>query len=134
MRARQKERLVRILLKRKEQIERNIREALYETANASQIEMNDEVDIATVNLEAQTEVAIGEQQARELREIERALAKVGQKTFGICEMCGEPIGLERMLVKPHARYCIVCREAYEKNATAVAAKSGFSRAKRLNGV
>ncbi|MDR1450858.1 MAG: RNA polymerase-binding protein DksA [Helicobacteraceae bacterium] len=134
MRTRQIERLVKILLKRKEQIERNIHEVLNETANASQVEMNDEVDIATVNLGAQTDAAIGKQQTQELREIERALAKVGGSGFGVCEMCGEPIGIERMLVKPHARYCIVCREAYEKNENAVAAKNGFARAKRLSGV
>jgi DnaK suppressor protein len=127
------ERLVKILLKRKEQIERNIQEAFSETTNAAQIEMNDEVDIATVNLSAQTEAAIGEQQAQELKEIEYALTKVSQGTFGVCEMCGEPIGEDRMLVKPHARYCIVCREAYEKNVASSSSKNGFAPARHSGG-
>jgi DnaK suppressor protein len=129
MRLREVTRLVKILTERKEQIERNIIGVINETASATQAETNDEVDVATISLGALTDAAIGEQQVKELREIEHALTKVNQGSFGTCEMCGEPIGLERMRVKPHARYCIVCREAYEKNSN-----GGFARSQsRANG-
>jgi len=60
------------------------------------------------------EVAIGEQQELELIEIEVALGKIKDKQFGICEMCEEEISMQRLKVKPHAKYCIDCREIVEK--------------------
>jgi DnaK suppressor protein len=59
--------------------------------------------------------AIGSQQQVELMEIETALAKINNGQYGICEMCEEEIGFQRLKVKPHAKYCIDCREIAEKN-------------------
>ena len=52
---------------------------------------------------------------QELQEIETALAKIKVKQYGICEMCEDDIGFQRLKVKPHAKYCIVCRPIVEKN-------------------
>jgi DnaK suppressor protein len=54
------------------------------------------------------------QQRKELNEIELALDKIKQGTYGICEMCEEPIGKARLEVKNFARFCITCREITEK--------------------
>ena len=51
----------------------------------------------------------------ELAEIEAALGKIKAKQYGICEMCEDDIGFQRLKVKPHAKYCIVCRPIVEKN-------------------
>ncbi|MDR1911988.1 MAG: RNA polymerase-binding protein DksA [Helicobacteraceae bacterium] len=115
MRLREIQRLTKVLLARKDQIERNLNGVVEEAVSAAQSEINDEADVAAISVGAQTDAAIGEQQLKELKEIEHALSKVSSGNFGVCEMCGEKIGLDRMRVKPHARYCIVCREAYEKN-------------------
>ena len=42
------------------------------------------------------------------------MGKIKAGTYGICEMCEEPIGKERLLVKNFARYCISCREINER--------------------
>ena len=42
--------------------------------------------------------------------------KIANKTYGICDMCEEEIGIPRLKVKPHAKYCIACREIIEKTA------------------
>ena len=42
------------------------------------------------------------------------LGKIKRGTFGICEMCEEPIGFPRLEVKNFARFCITCREITEK--------------------
>lgn len=41
-----------------------------------------------------------------LEEVERALAKVDDGTFGTCEECGEPIAAARLEAMPATRYCI----------------------------
>jgi RNA polymerase-binding transcription factor DksA len=43
----------------------------------------------------------------ELADIELALRKLGDGSYGICEECGKPIGEERLAAKPWARLCIV---------------------------
>lgn len=41
-----------------------------------------------------------------LDEVERALGKLEDGTYGICEECGEPIAAARLEAMPAARYCI----------------------------
>lgn len=50
--------------------------------------------------------ALAAQLRNELEEVERALAKLDQGTYGRCETCGEPIAPARLEAKPAARYCI----------------------------
>ena len=46
-----------------------------------------------------------------LREIDEALARIADGTFGVCEVTGKPISLPRLLAKPLARVSIeVARE------------------------
>jgi len=78
-------------------------------------ELNDEGDYAAASVETAVDSAILEQQYCELQEIELSLAKIKHGMYGICEMCEEPIGIERLEVKNFARYCITCREIKEKN-------------------
>jgi DnaK suppressor protein len=43
-----------------------------------------------------------------LADVERALEKLGDGTYGICDSCGEPIGEERLEAIPSATLCISC--------------------------
>ncbi|MBD3800565.1 MAG: RNA polymerase-binding protein DksA [Campylobacterales bacterium] len=104
-----------ILRARKAQIMKNISGVEAELNGLSDIEMNDEGDYAAISNENMVDTAIGTQQGTELLEIELALSKITVGTYGICEMCEEPISFARLKVKPHARFCIDCREIAEKN-------------------
>jgi len=104
-----------MLLSRKEQIEKNIDGVEKEMDALRGLELNDEGDYASVSNDNMVENAIGSQQEMELKEIEVALGKIKDETYGICEMCEEDIGFQRLKVKTHAKYCIDCREIAEKN-------------------
>ncbi len=43
-----------------------------------------------------------------LAEVEHALAKLDDGTYGVCERCGEPIAFARLEAMPAARLCINC--------------------------
>jgi RNA polymerase-binding transcription factor DksA len=43
-----------------------------------------------------------------LREVDDALAKFADGTYGKCESCGEQIGEARLEAMPSARFCIAC--------------------------
>jgi len=102
------------LLDRRVQIEKNLRGATLELDSIRELELNDEGDYAAASAESVVDSAILVQQRKELNEIELALDKIKNNKFGICEMCEEPIGIERLKVKNFARYCITCRKINEK--------------------
>ena len=104
-----------ILNSRNEQIVKNIRGVNAELDQLNSLELNDEGDHAAVNNNSMIESAIVQQQEQELREINVALGKISTRDYGICEMCEDDIGFQRLKVKPHAIYCIDCREIVEKS-------------------
>ena len=99
---------------RKEQIQNNINSTLKDMQDLQKTHLSDEADHASVSSDRLTKHAINKQQALELREIEYAKDKIRDGRYGICEMCEESISFQRLKVKPHAKYCIVCREIVEK--------------------
>jgi len=104
-----------ILESRKEQIVKNISGVNDELSQLSSLELNDEGDHASVNNNSMVESAIVSQQEKELQEIQVTLSKIANGDYGICEMCEDKIGFQRLKVKPHAIYCIDCREIVEKS-------------------
>ena len=48
-----------------------------------------------------------------LRWVDRAITKMDLGTYGICELCGAPIGLERLEALPWAILCIDCKRKGE---------------------
>ncbi len=106
----------RMLEERKAQILKNISGSSRELDGLqSSGEVMDEGDFAAVSTDNMINEEIMAAQQRELKEIEEALAKIAQGTYGICEMCEEPIGVQRLKVKPFAKYCITCRQIAEKS-------------------
>jgi DnaK suppressor protein len=49
---------------------------------------------------------LADQLRAELDEVERALTKLDEGTYGKCETCGEAIGEARLEAMPAARFCI----------------------------
>ena len=102
------------LSERKIQIEKNLTGTTLELEEMRDLDLSDEGDHAAASAETIVDSAILVQQRKELNEIELALDKIKKGTYGICEMCEEPIGKPRLEVKNFARFCITCREINEK--------------------
>ncbi|MCE3038558.1 TraR/DksA C4-type zinc finger protein [Helicobacter anatolicus] len=77
--------------------------------------LNDEMDVISANLQHNLNEILLQKHGQEIKKITKALQKMTNNIYGICEMCDEEIVLERLLIKPHAEYCVKCREIYEKN-------------------
>lgn len=60
----------------------------------------------------------------ELTEVEHALERIAQGTYGRCMVCGDPIPLARLRVRPAARRCVACREELEQRMHRTAAGAG----------
>lgn len=53
---------------------------------------------------------------RKLDEIELALRAAEEGTYGICEVCGQPIDPARLKIMPEATMCVPCKTATERRA------------------
>ncbi|MDX9796261.1 MAG: RNA polymerase-binding protein DksA [Sulfurimonadaceae bacterium] len=107
------EELKEILEKRKELITKNIQESRNSIDSLKNSECNDDVDYAEISSDSFKEGIIANQQLKELNEIDDALKRINNGTYGICEMCDETIALGRLRAKPFAKFCTPCREIYE---------------------
>jgi DnaK suppressor protein len=63
-------------------------------------------DSGQVAAEMGENMALFNQLTEQLEEVEHALAKVDEGTYGTCERCGEPIGEARLEAMPATRYYI----------------------------
>jgi DnaK suppressor protein len=112
---RQVSQLEEILLERKKHIENNISDSIDNIAQLNNCDCKDEFDFAEASSDSFTSGVIVNQQKQELKEINEALENIKNGTYGICEMCDEPIAIGRLKAKPFAKYCTDCREIYENN-------------------
>jgi DnaK suppressor protein len=46
----------------------------------------------------------------QLRDVERALRKIEDGTYGVCERCGQPISPERLEALPYSALCMNCKQ------------------------
>jgi DnaK suppressor protein len=58
-------------------------------------------------------LSIGDAERRMLRQVDEALDKIRQDTYGLCESCGEMINERRLEALPFAKLCIKCQEKEE---------------------
>ena len=48
-----------------------------------------------------------------IQKVEIALAKISTGSYGVCEVCEEPIEVKRLEARPVATLCIACKEEQE---------------------
>jgi DnaK suppressor protein len=77
-------------------------------------EMPDEVDLASSEYIQSFALRLRGRERNFLDKIETALRKIDAGEFGVCEDCGEPIGLKRLEARPETTLCIRCKEDQER--------------------
>ncbi len=70
----------------------------------------DLIEQANADEEAELQIQLHQADARLLRAIEEALVRISQGTFGMCEVCKQPISKVRLEAVPWARHCRECKE------------------------
>jgi RNA polymerase-binding transcription factor DksA len=72
-----------------------------------------QADIASETFEREKDFSILEQVEAELADVERALARLDDGGYGLCEACHCAIGDERLAALPAARFCVEHQAAAE---------------------
>jgi len=75
---------------------------------------NDQADVGSTTLERDHEMSLANNARDMLDQIERALARIDDGTYGVCESCGKAIGKGRLQAFPRATLCVSCKEREER--------------------
>ncbi|MEJ2715825.1 MAG: RNA polymerase-binding protein DksA [Deltaproteobacteria bacterium] len=74
----------------------------------------DPADRASMESDRNFELRIRDRERKLLSKIRNALEKIDDGTFGICEVCGEPIDFKRLEARPVTNHCIDCKTDEEE--------------------
>jgi DnaK suppressor protein len=70
----------------------------------------DLIDQANADAEAELQISLHQTDGPLLRAIEEALARMRHGTYGVCEVCQQPISKVRLEAVPWARHCRDCKD------------------------
>ncbi|OPL13657.1 MAG: RNA polymerase-binding protein DksA [delta proteobacterium ML8_D] len=78
----------------------------------------DPTDRASAESDRSFELRIRDRERKLIKKIDKALERIENGTYGICEDCGEEIGIERLKARPVTTRCIECKSKQEKEEKA----------------
>ena len=112
----------KLVLKRKEEILDEIKHITEDTLKKSQKEASGDIsgytyhmaDVATDTYDREFSLGLASNERKFIYELDDALKKIEDGTFGICEECKSPIAKTRLKAVPYARLCLKCQEKREK--------------------
>lgn len=73
----------------------------------------DETDFASQLAQQGLNVAMHRRSVARKGELENALKRLSETDYGMCEECGDEIGVARLKANPSARLCVSCQSAME---------------------
>lgn len=112
----------KLLFKKKEEINDEIKHISDDTLNKSQKDASGDIsgytyhmaDVATDNYDREFSLGLASKDRKSLYELEDALKRIEDGSFGACLDCGSLISKARLKVVPQARLCVKCQEKREK--------------------
>jgi DnaK suppressor protein len=100
--------------KRKAVLERARQMLSEENMTLDTNDLPDEMDLASSEYLQSFEFRLRGREKSLLSKLDLALKKIDEGTFGICEICEEPIGKKRLEARPETTLCIKCKEDQER--------------------
>lgn len=113
------------LLEKRREILRNVTEFEDEALKKSRLDASGDLssmpihmaDLGTDNYEQEFALGLMDSERKLLREIDNALQRMADGTYGICEGTGRPIRKARLKAQPWARYCVEYARMLEQGPT-----------------
>ena len=114
MRKRDLEKFKKILTEQREQLAGNAKRALNGDIHLDPDDFPDEMDSASSEINLSFTGRLRERERHLISKIDQALAKIEANEYGLCENCGEDVGLKRLEARPVAELCIDCKSEQER--------------------
>ena len=104
----------KILEESKRSLLMSARKTLTEEAAFDTDDLPDEIDLASSEYTQSMIFRLRDREKFLLAKIDKALARIENGTFGICEKCEEEISVKRLEARPVTTLCIRCKEEQEQ--------------------
>jgi DnaK suppressor protein len=104
-----------LLLAKRERIIRKAQQTLSEDMTLDANELPDEMDLASTEYLQSFTFRLRGREKTFLDKIQKALNKIEDGSFGLCESCESPISLKRLEARPETTLCIKCKEEQERD-------------------
>jgi RNA polymerase-binding protein DksA len=75
---------------------------------------DDQADAGTKTFEREHELSLANNSRDLLAQVDRALSRLDNGTYGVCENCGQPVGKARLQAFPRATLCVTCKQREER--------------------
>ena len=75
--------------------------------------VKDSVDLSAQDLNKEIALRLGERSSKVVADIDQALLRIKEGSYGICARCGKPIDERRLEAVPTARYDAQCQSIIE---------------------
>ncbi|MCB0913877.1 MAG: TraR/DksA C4-type zinc finger protein [Propionibacteriaceae bacterium] len=75
---------------------------------------HDQADMGATSFERDQELTVLNNEREMLAQIDRALERIDDGSYGVCESCGQPIGKMRVMAFPRATLCMSCKQREER--------------------
>ncbi|MBL8912093.1 MAG: TraR/DksA C4-type zinc finger protein [Archangium sp.] len=98
----------------RKQIIETARKTMEEESNFDTDDLPDEIDQASSEYAQSMAFRLRDREKFLLKKVEKALQRVEDGSFGVCERCEEQISLKRLQARPVTTLCIRCKEEQEK--------------------
>ncbi|MGZ9137970.1 MAG: TraR/DksA family transcriptional regulator, partial [Candidatus Deferrimicrobiaceae bacterium] len=99
--------------KREELVLEIARRSKASTESAAQ-EIGDIIDSVSEERTRELDLILTDREKRKLAQIDDAIERIEENTYGLCEECGVKIPKARLKVLPFAKYCVECQEKNER--------------------
>lgn len=109
-----KKEITQKLLDVKTRILKEVSEKVKSEKNILKFEIGDIYDIASSERERELSLMLGDREREKLADIEDALERIKDGSYGTCEECGEPIAEDRLRALPFTRVCVECQSKNER--------------------
>ncbi|MGI5863404.1 MAG: TraR/DksA family transcriptional regulator [Myxococcales bacterium] len=107
-------RFKKMLEESKHNLLQSAKKTLREESNFDTDDLPDEIDLASSEYSQSMVFRLRDREKFLLKKIEKALGRIDDGTFGICERCEEDISIKRLEARPVTTLCIRCKEEQEK--------------------
>jgi RNA polymerase-binding transcription factor len=75
---------------------------------------DDQADTGTKTFEREQEISLANNILERITQVERALERLNEGSYGWCERCGNAIPVERLAAFPSATLCVTCKQLEER--------------------
>ena len=97
-----------LLTEKRDEIVKKAKQTLEEDMTLDANDLPDEMDLASSEYLQSFTFRLRGREKVFLDKIAKAIAKIDDGTFGVCDDCGEKISIKRLEARPEAPLCIKC--------------------------